>query len=78
MATVTTSLSDIANLGEGILSTSETTLQGDLATISTSSTASDLLKLQADLAMNSTVTATISGCVKERGDCLKGAAQHIG
>jgi hypothetical protein len=79
MATSTTSaLTDIATAGASVLAASESSLTTDLASITTATTASQLLALQAELAINSTMTATFSGCLKERGDCLKGAAQHIG
>jgi hypothetical protein len=74
----TSSLTDLATAGASVLGTSETNLTADLANVSSSTTASQLLALQAELAINSTMTATFSGCLKERGDCLKGAAQHIG
>ena len=60
------------------LADSDTNISTGIATLSSSSSASDLMKLQAYLTINSVLVAGYTGSLKERGDCLKGVTQKFG
>ena len=78
MAITSSAIDNLVTNGGAMLTASETTLDAALLNLGPSATAQQLVAIQGELAKNSMITATISGCIKERGDCLKGAAQHIG
>lgn len=70
-------LSDIANTAAGIINPTETDLATAIGTLGPNTTAAELLQFQALLTQNSTITATFSALMKERGDTLKGIVQKF-
>jgi hypothetical protein len=78
MAYPTASLTNIAAAAAAGLADSETQIATGLSNLTGDATASQLMALQAQLAINSTLTAAYSGMGKERSDCLKGCCQKFG
>jgi hypothetical protein len=78
MAYSTASLTNIADAAKNGLQASEDAIALGLTNLSGDATASQLMALQAQLAINSTLTAAYSGMGKERSDCLKGCCQKFG
>ncbi|MRD47059.1 hypothetical protein [Caenimonas koreensis] len=70
-------LNGISTTGDGVITPTETDLDAAMAGLGPDSTAADLLKFQGLLAINSTITASFSGCMKERSDTLKGVVQKF-
>ena len=78
MAIANSTLDNLAKEGGNLITNSEGTLNTALANLGADTTASELVQIQAELAKNSMIAATVSGIIKERGDCLKGVAQKVG
>jgi hypothetical protein len=75
---VTLNLNDLANAADQAITPSETDLASSIASLGADTTAAEMLQIQAKLAINSTMTASFSAVLKERGDTLKGVSQKIG
>jgi hypothetical protein len=71
-------LNAIAGAAATGLTDSEAAIATGLDNLDGDTTASQLMALQAQLAINSTLTAAYSGMQKERADCLKGVCQKFG
>ncbi|MBC7604529.1 MAG: hypothetical protein H7255_17940 [Ramlibacter sp.] len=70
-------LNGISTAGDGAITPTETDLDAALTGLGPDSTAADLLKFQGLLSINSVITSTFSGCMKERSDTLKGVVQKF-
>lgn len=70
-------LNEVATTAGATIDPTEAELDAAYALLGPSSTAADLLKFQALLAINSTLTAVFSAVLKERADTLKGVCQKF-
>ncbi|RYX93979.1 MAG: hypothetical protein EOO28_16475 [Comamonadaceae bacterium] len=70
-------LSLIAETAGTTIKSSEDALAAAYKTLGPDSSPSELLKFQAQLTINSTVTAIFSALIKERSDTLKGICQKF-
>ncbi|HTH80055.1 MAG TPA: hypothetical protein VL593_13850 [Ramlibacter sp.] len=78
MSYASATLNNIADAAATGLANSETQIATGLSALNGDTTAAQLMALQAQLAINSTLTAAYSGMAKERSDCLKGCCQKFG
>jgi hypothetical protein len=74
---ISVNLNDISNTADIVISPTEADLAATIETLGPNTTAAELLKFQAKLTINSTITATFSALMKERGDTLKGIVQKF-
>ncbi|MBC7601247.1 MAG: hypothetical protein H7255_01115 [Ramlibacter sp.] len=70
-------LNGISDTGTLVIDPTETNLDTAMAGLGPDSTAADLLHFQGLLSINSVITSTFSGCMKERSDTLKGVVQKF-
>jgi hypothetical protein len=77
MAIATASVQDIGAQAITDINASELDLKNAVSSLTSNSTAADLLAVQVKLNINSTITAIYSGIIKERADTMKGVAQKF-